>query len=58
MQELDEKRTRIEVTLANSESHQLSQIESEFQILKSLIPNIADKKQINEVKNNWEILTF
>lgn len=45
----DEKRARIEVTLATSESHQLSQIESEFQILKSLIPNIADRKQINEV---------
>ena len=43
------KKARIEVTLASSESGQLSQIESEFQILKSLIPDIANRQQINEV---------
>ena len=43
------KKAKIEVTLAASEAGQLTQIESEFQILKSLIPNIADKQQINEV---------
>ncbi len=49
----EEKKARtkpeIEVTLAPSELGQLSQIESEFRILKSLIPNIADRSQINEV---------
>ena len=44
------KKAKIEVTLAASEAGQLTQIESEFQILKSLIPNIADKQQINEVR--------
>ena len=43
------KKAKIEVTLASSESGQLSQIESEFQILKSLIPDIANRQQINEV---------
>ena len=43
------KKATIEVTLASSESGQLSQIESEFQILKSLIPDIANRQQINEV---------
>ena len=43
------KKAKIEVTLSSSEAGQLHQIESEFQILKSLIPNIADKPQINEV---------
>ena len=45
----DNKKAKIEVTLASSESGQLSQIESEFQILKSLIPDIANRQQINEV---------
>ena len=52
----DNKKAKIEVTLASSESGQLSQIESEFQILKSLIPDIANRQQINEVslhKCNW-----
>ena len=46
---LEAKRAKIEVTLASSEANQLGQIESEFQILKSLIPNIANRQQINEV---------
>ena len=45
----ENKKAKIEVTLASSESGQLSQIESEFQILKSLIPDIANRQQINEV---------
>eukprot|EP00093_Oithona_nana_P014396 14396.XXX_293519_293186_1 [CDS] Oithona nana genome sequencing. len=44
------KKAKIEVTLASSESGQLSQIESEFQILKSLIPDIANRQQINELE--------
>merc|ERR1712018_1061881 len=44
------KKAKIEVTLASSESGQLSQIESEFQILKSLIPEIANRQQINELE--------
>merc|ERR1712018_403005 len=44
------KKAKIEVTLASSESGQLSQIESEFQILKSLIPDIANRQQINELQ--------
>lgn len=43
------KKAKIEVTLAASEAGQLTQIESEFQILKSLIPDIANRQQINEV---------
>ena len=46
---LEAKKAKIEVTLANSEASQLGQIESEFQILKSLIPDIANRQQINEV---------
>ena len=46
---LEAKRAKIEVTLASSEANQLGQIESEFQTLKSLIPNIANRQQINEV---------
>ena len=48
--DLISKRAKIEVTLAASEAGQMTQIESEFQILKSLIPNIANKQQINEVR--------
>ena len=48
--DLKSKRAKIEVTLAASEAGQMTQIESEFQILKSLIPNIANKQQINEVR--------
>ena len=48
--EFKTKKAKIEVTLAASEAGQLTQIESEFQILKSLIPNIANKQQINEVR--------
>lgn len=44
------KKAKIEVTLAASEAGQLTQIESEFQVLKSLIPDIANRQQINEVK--------
>ena len=44
------KKAKIEVNLASSEAGQLNQIESEFQILKSLIPDIANRKQINEVR--------
>ena len=44
------KKAKIEVTLASSEASQLTQIESEFQILKSLIPEIANRQQINEVR--------
>ena len=47
--ELNAKKAKIEVTLASSEAGQLTQIESEFQILKSLIPEIANRQQINEV---------
>ena len=46
---LEAKKAKIEVTLASSEANQLGQIESEFQILKSLIPDIANRQQINEV---------
>ena len=46
---LEAKKAKIEVTLASSEANQLGQIESEFQILKSLIPDIANRRQINEV---------
>merc|ERR1712018_891957 len=46
----ENKKAKIEVTLASSESGQLSQIESEFQILKSLIPDIANRQQINELE--------
>ncbi len=46
------KKAKIEVTLSTSEAGQLPQIQSEFEILKSLIPNIADRKQINEVRIN------
>ena len=49
---LEAKKAKIEVTLATSEASQLGQIESEFQILKSLIPNIANRQQINEVCNS------
>ena len=48
-QRLEAKKAKIEVTLATSEANQLGQIESEFQILKSLIPDIANRQQINEV---------
>merc|ERR1712226_1226416 len=48
--DLKSKRAKIEVTLAASEAGQMTQIESEFQILKSLIPNIANKQQINELE--------
>ena len=51
--EFKTKKAKIEVTLAASEAGQLTQIESEFQILKSLIPNIANKQQINEVRINF-----
>merc|ERR1719433_1515747 len=47
---LEAKRAKIEVTLASSEASQLGQIESEFQILKSLIPDIANRQQINELE--------
>ena len=52
--DLISKRAKIEVTLAASEAGQMTQIESEFQILKSLIPNIANKQQINEVRIIYE----
>ena len=52
------KMSKIEVTLASSEAGQLGQIESEFQILKSLIPNIANKQQINEVRTSLRIQRF
>ena len=52
--DLISKRAKIEVTLAASEAGQMTQIEYEFQIMKSLIPNIANKQQINEVRIIYE----
>ena len=56
--EFGQKKAKIEVTLASSESGQLSQIESEFQILKSLIPDIANRQQINEVSLDFDEFFF
>ena len=55
---LEAKKAKIEVTLASSEAGQLGQIESEFQILKSLIPDIANRQQINEVCEKMYYFTF
>ena len=56
LEAIEAKKAKIEVTLASSEAGQLGQIESEFQILKSLIPDIANRQQINEVCDKHELL--
>jgi hypothetical protein len=58
LDDLNIKKAKIEVTLAASEKGQMNQIESEFQILKSLIPNIAERKQINEVNYKFCFTIF
>ena len=58
LEAIEAKKAKIEVTLASSEAGQLGQIESEFQILKSLIPDIANRQQINEVCEKMNYFTF
>lgn len=58
LEAIEAKKAKIEVTLASSEAGQLGQIESEFQILKSLIPDIANRQQINEVCEKMYYFTF
>ena len=48
LEAIEAKKAKIEVTLASSEAGQLGQIESEFQILKSLIPDIANRQQLSD----------
>ena len=50
---LEAKKAKIEVTLATSEASQLGQIESEFQILKSLIPNKSYVGQLKHKNIAW-----